>query len=295
MLVGGIIPDQDIEGLKKIGVAAIFQPGTAMDDIVKFIRANVKGRRRASGRLIGWPITEFRVPAKSSQRLLGRCRGIGKPFLLLVFLSAEFCLDSSRRAGPHRYLVTLGLEQEPDKARLALNTYCRPFLVPPHSVGIWCPEGRSIRLACFDPDQLKAFDLAEIAGWFKPSADRIYSATPPIADFEVPLTLGPGMHKIEPPAELATVDELIIPTSYKAMSNDDPAFALFVIYPQAGLVEVLPQKWFTASQYRVGQQWITRAARDPDSQRIIGECFGVGTFLLEEDGCRLAEWVDRRA
>jgi methylmalonyl-CoA mutase, C-terminal domain len=43
VLVGGIIPDQDIEGLKKAGVAAIFQPGTAMDDIVKFIRGNVKG------------------------------------------------------------------------------------------------------------------------------------------------------------------------------------------------------------------------------------------------------------
>ena len=43
VLVGGIIPDQDIEALKKAGVAAVFQPGTAMDDIVKFIRANVKG------------------------------------------------------------------------------------------------------------------------------------------------------------------------------------------------------------------------------------------------------------
>lgn len=42
LLVGGIIPDQDIEGLKKAGVAAIFQPGTSMDEIVKFIRANVK-------------------------------------------------------------------------------------------------------------------------------------------------------------------------------------------------------------------------------------------------------------
>jgi len=44
LLVGGIIPDQDIDGLKKAGVAAIFQPGTAMDDIVKFIRENVKPR-----------------------------------------------------------------------------------------------------------------------------------------------------------------------------------------------------------------------------------------------------------
>ena len=121
----------------------------------------------------------------------------------------------------------------------------------------------------FDPDQLKAFDLAEIAGWFKQSSDRIYAKTPPVAEFEVPLTLGPGMHKIEVPPELATVDELIVPTSYKAMSNDDPAFALFVFYLQAGLVEVLPQKWFTASQYQVGKQWISRAARDQGSHRTL--------------------------
>ena len=44
VLVGGIIPDQDIDSLKRAGVAAIFQPGTAMDDIVKFIRAHVKPR-----------------------------------------------------------------------------------------------------------------------------------------------------------------------------------------------------------------------------------------------------------
>lgn len=195
--------------------------------------------------------------------------------------------------GPIAYLVTLGLEREPDKPRLALNTYCRSFLVPPHSLGIWCPEGRSIRLTCFDPDQLKGFDLAEIAGWFKQSADRIYSVIPPVADFEVPLDLAPGMHNIKVPLELAGVDELIVPSSYKALSNDDPAFALFVFYLQAGLVEVLPQRWFTAAQYHVGQQWITRAARDPESHRIFGECFGVGTFLLEEDGCRLAEWIAR--
>jgi hypothetical protein len=195
--------------------------------------------------------------------------------------------------GPIGYLVSLALEQEPEKTRLVLNTYCRPFLVPPNYLGIWCPEGRNIRLACFDPDQLKSFDLAEVAGWFKQSADRIYATTAPVADFEVPLTLAPGTHKIQVPPELAKVDELIVPTSYKALSYDDPAFALFVFYLQAGLVEVLPQKWFTASQYRVGQQWISRAARDVESHRIFGECFGVGNFLLEEDGCRLADWLDK--
>jgi methylmalonyl-CoA mutase C-terminal domain/subunit len=44
VVLGGIIPDQDIESLKQIGVAAIFQPGTPMDEIVQFIRTNVKPR-----------------------------------------------------------------------------------------------------------------------------------------------------------------------------------------------------------------------------------------------------------
>jgi methylmalonyl-CoA mutase, C-terminal domain len=44
VLVGGIIPDQDIPALKQLGVAAVFQPGTPMDDIVKFIKENVKPR-----------------------------------------------------------------------------------------------------------------------------------------------------------------------------------------------------------------------------------------------------------
>jgi hypothetical protein len=216
-----------------------------------------------------------------------------KTFPAVNSVNQRFAWAHHGDQGALGYVVSLGLEQEPDRAHLALNTYCRPFSVPDSRLGIWCPEGRSIRLTCFDPVQLKAFDLAEVAGWFKPSSERIYAATEPIAEFEVPLWLDAGMHKIEVPEELRNVDELIVPTSYAAKSNDDPAFALYVFYLQAGLVEVLPQKWFTASQYQIGKQWITRAARDAESHRIIGECFGVGTFLLEEDGCRLDRWLER--
>jgi methylmalonyl-CoA mutase C-terminal domain/subunit len=44
VLIGGIIPDQDIPALKEAGVAGVFQPGTPMDDIVQFIKNNVKPR-----------------------------------------------------------------------------------------------------------------------------------------------------------------------------------------------------------------------------------------------------------
>ena len=39
---GGIIPEEDIPVLKKAGVAAIFGPGTNTDEIVGFIKGNVK-------------------------------------------------------------------------------------------------------------------------------------------------------------------------------------------------------------------------------------------------------------
>ena len=42
VLVGGIVPQEDIEPLKKGGVAEIFLPGTSTEDIVNFIRGNVR-------------------------------------------------------------------------------------------------------------------------------------------------------------------------------------------------------------------------------------------------------------
>lgn len=44
ILVGGIVPQDDIANLKQLGVAEVFLPGTSTEDIVKFLRNNVKPR-----------------------------------------------------------------------------------------------------------------------------------------------------------------------------------------------------------------------------------------------------------
>jgi len=54
--------------------------------------------------------------------------------------------------------------------------------------------------------------------------------------FEVPLTLALECTRSTPHRNWLQSTNLIVPTSYKATSNDDPAFALFVLYLQAGLV-----------------------------------------------------------
>jgi methylmalonyl-CoA mutase C-terminal domain/subunit len=41
VLMGGIIPETDIPGLKQAGIAEIFLPGTSTQDIVKFIQSRV--------------------------------------------------------------------------------------------------------------------------------------------------------------------------------------------------------------------------------------------------------------
>ena len=44
VLVGGIVPREDIPRLKEMGVAGVFLPGTSTDEIVKFLEQNVKPR-----------------------------------------------------------------------------------------------------------------------------------------------------------------------------------------------------------------------------------------------------------
>jgi methylmalonyl-CoA mutase C-terminal domain/subunit len=41
VLVGGIVPQEDISELKAKGVSEVFLPGTSTEDIVEFIRKNV--------------------------------------------------------------------------------------------------------------------------------------------------------------------------------------------------------------------------------------------------------------
>ena len=41
VLVGGIVPQEDISELKQKGISEVFLPGTSTEDIVKFIRENV--------------------------------------------------------------------------------------------------------------------------------------------------------------------------------------------------------------------------------------------------------------
>lgn len=47
IIVGGVIPDEDVEDLKAIGVQGVFTPGATSDQIVSFIEDAMRQRRGA--------------------------------------------------------------------------------------------------------------------------------------------------------------------------------------------------------------------------------------------------------
>jgi hypothetical protein len=188
-------------------------------------------------------------------------------------------------------LVTLHGEGEQDKPRLALNAFCRPFPIEQGKLGVWCPDGRILRFVCFEPDRMQAFSFEEIAGWFPDSNERLYATTEPLAAFDVSTELEAGTHALNVPASFSAVDEVLAPCNYKTPLQSDPAIAIFIVYPQAGLVEVLPQNWITKETYDVANHWITRAARDPETHRVVGELSKVGIFELAENGQDFSRWL----
>lgn len=134
--------------------------------------------------------------------------------------------------------------------------------------------------------------MHDIAGWFNKSQERVYSATAPLAEMELPWSLPAGLQSVAVPEELRGVEELLIVSSHPGANKEEPACALLVLRPPAGTVEVLPQKWFTTGKYDVGYQWITRVARDPASGRIVGEGIRLGKFELNDAGTDVERWLE---
>jgi methylmalonyl-CoA mutase C-terminal domain/subunit len=44
VVLGGIIPDDDVPALREAGVAAVFGPGTTIGEVAEFLRANARAR-----------------------------------------------------------------------------------------------------------------------------------------------------------------------------------------------------------------------------------------------------------
>lgn len=115
----------------------------------------------------------------------------------------------------------------------------------------------------------------------------IFDIAPGFAStFEMITAMSPGTHSLDMPEAFQRVPEFFI-ISENAALPQKPGTASCCIYaidPGRQTVEVIPQDWFNDGRLDYGYQWITCAARDSESKRLIVGGIRIDNFILDEAG-----------
>lgn len=207
---------------------------------------------------------------------------------ILGNLKNKYVWSYHRDKGKHSYLVSLSKLGDSQNIKIVLNSYTRPFLIHPHSLGLWFIQNKQIHLLCFDPEKMPSFNLEGLPPDFKSSQASHYTLANPVAEVAIPSTLNAGLHTTLFPEEFSSLQELLIVAPY---TGGKAAYAIFDLNPSLGEVRVMPQEWFTAAKFDPGYQWITRVVRNPETGKLYGDGIRIGIFELSEDGCHLAKWI----
>ena len=117
----------------------------------------------------------------------------------------------------------------------------------------------------------------------------------PVTTVLLPRRIQPGTHVVRFPKSLTDVSEFLV-VSYMATSDQTPEnrqSAIFCVNPILSQVRIIPLDWFNLSDHfrHDGTQWITRAAREPLSGRIVGEGIRMGQFILSANNETVEEWL----
>lgn len=102
--------------------------------------------------------------------------------------------------------------------------------------------------------------------------------------------------KIDFPEDFKTFEEFItvsdIPSLYLNGKAEWNNTALVVIKPKDNWVFIYPQDWFNQDEkVDFGYQWITRAIRNTDNNRILGQGIRIDKFELDETNRQIKHWL----
>ncbi|MBC7862151.1 MAG: hypothetical protein IAF38_04200 [Bacteroidia bacterium] len=97
--------------------------------------------------------------------------------------------------------------------------------------------------------------------------------------------------EVEFPEEFKMFDEFFyttdIPGLYQNANPDWTNTAILSVVPKENKIYIFPQDWYNQSeQLDKGYQWITRATRNAETGKIIGQGIRMNNFELDESGRR---------
>lgn len=156
-------------------------------------------------------------------------------------------------------------------------------------------------IALYSVDRLRPIEDPRAAAKILEAPDRSHiAAVEPVSRLQIPRRMLPGYSPFHFPAPFADIGELALVTTLSRTgppgSTPSPELeagqaAVLVIDPNHNRIEVLPQDWFREGPYRHGYQWLTRAARDPETGLLVGEGIRIGRFMLDATGRQVGRWL----
>jgi len=175
------------------------------------------------------------------------------------------------------YLIN---NSKPDEIRFAVRMYTRVFPINSRLFGIWYEEKDRIVVSAYDPDSIEFVLNSKV----DPDSETYDCYKQTLASFSLRNDLEEGAHPASIPDCFLDIPEIFIVA---------PLYSIYAVNTEKGLIRVHPQKWFTASDYDFGYQWITAVTRNPDTGRLIGEGIRLDPFILTPDGCHIDQWLGK--
>lgn len=175
------------------------------------------------------------------------------------------------------------------RARLILNMYCYTQWVGPSRLLAWHAVDRELRFHLLDLD---AADSVPIEYGLPRTGEERPIGLPAAschaqAVLSIQQAIADGTHRLDVPAELRGVGELLF------FVNAEGPVRLWSIRCADEEVRVVSQDWFNRGDYDRGDQWPTRAARDPDTGEVVAEGMRLGVFVLDASCRDVADWLIR--
>ncbi|MHA1109800.1 MAG: hypothetical protein ACTSRE_01765 [Promethearchaeota archaeon] len=118
--------------------------------------------------------------------------------------------------------------------------------------------------------------------------------------FKIPNKLSEGKNSFKFPNRFKIEEEIILHGYYDIKTHvygedfEDPwggPYCILLLQPYAQNIEISCVDWFNTGDFDVYYQWITRIARDPKTQKFMGEGFRMGIFQLDKTGKKLDKWL----
>jgi hypothetical protein len=202
----------------------------------------------------------------------------------------------------------VALKTEDNETVAIIGMYCYVLPLSAERFLIWFEESKeskgsivsskSITLILINVNQLKKLsELGESLSDLKNKVKR-YSLKRAIvfggeiASATLQTNHDKGMYEFDFPNGLNEINELLILADSGNLQGQID-LRLMIVHPQQGNFEVFPQKWFNDGPYDFGYQWVTRVAREPITNRVLGEGIRLGYFVLDQTNNHVEKWLEK--